>query len=449
MGFHRLGLFAACVAVGMTAQGSLWAQETDPEGLDAPEHEWLELAPEPLLHDWLGLPDWVQLSINYTNEINGNPVGGDRQTKTYTHNVAINSAFSSGFGKEEPDWDEVDHWALNITASQRSGTSLSEKIPNQLAVQQIFGYGQTFRLAGLWLERNQSEDGLLKLKLGKFSTFDDFASSPLYCFYTNNGFCGQNWGIPNSLPVLAYPANQYGFVVHLGDADGPRVRSGTYQINPDGAEPGYHGTDFSILPSDGLAQFIQLDLPFGSSEPQAAKRQDGGAIVLVPEDEQEIDYISGLPQAGLQFGGWIGNWQFPLVNGSGKVRQSNQGIYGLVSVPCTMAGLALDGRLWANAVYGLQQEVQQVPNTVAGGWVGKGVIRSRPFDAVVVGLSNANWSRAIPNGPIWESVLELGYQVMLGNNASIQPNLQYVFNPMGQGKVDDALVLGLQMSITF
>ena len=109
----------------------------------------------------------------------------------------------------------------------------------------------------------------------------------------------------------------------------------------------------------------------------------------------------------------------------------------------------MDGRLWANAVYGLQQEVQQVPNTVAGGWVGKGVFRSRPFDAVVVGLSNANWSRAIPDGPIWESVLELGYQVMLGDNASVQPNVQYVFNPMGQGKVDDALVLGLQMSITF
>jgi len=100
MGFHRLGLFAACIAVGMTAQGPLWAQEPDPEGLDAPERERLELAPTPLLHDWLGLPDWAQLSINYTNEINGNPVGGDRQTKTYTHNVAINSAFSSGFGKE-------------------------------------------------------------------------------------------------------------------------------------------------------------------------------------------------------------------------------------------------------------------------------------------------------------------------------------------------------------
>ena len=51
-------------------------------------------------------------------------------------------------------------------------------------------------------------------------------------------------------------------------------------------------------------------------------------------------------------------------------------------------------------------EVQQVPNTVAGGWVGKGVIRGRPFDAVVVG-DNANWSRTIPDADLG-IVLELG-----------------------------------------
>lgn len=89
------------------------------------ELERLELTAQPLLHEWLNLPDWVQFSINYTNEINANPLGGERQTGTYTHNVAINSAFSSGFGKEPQDWDELDHWTLAITASQRSGTSLS------------------------------------------------------------------------------------------------------------------------------------------------------------------------------------------------------------------------------------------------------------------------------------------------------------------------------------
>ena len=436
------GLIALVAGLSLAAPAPLIAETR------SAEIEQLELTTQPWLREWLDLPDWVQFSINYTTEINANPLGGDQQTGTYTHNLAINSAFSSGFGKDESDWDELDHWTLAVTASQRSGTSLSHKIPNQLAVQQIYGYGQTFRLAGLWLERNQSDDGLLKLKLGKFATFDDFASSPLYCYYTNNGFCGQNWGIPNSLPVLAYPSNQYGVVFHLGSADGPRVRAGSYQINPDGAVPGYHGTDFSIRPGDGLAQFVQLDVPFSPLAPLPARRLESGAIELVADEERELNYVSGLPQAGLQLGGWVGFWEFPELNGGGRTSQNNKGLYGLVSVPADAGGLALDGRLWVNATYGLTQSVQAVPNSLAGGWIGKGVFRRRPHDALVVGVANANWSRDIVDGPIWETALELGYQVSLGGNASVQPSVQYIFNPMGTGQVDDPLVLGLQVSLT-
>lgn len=442
MTHRRNALFALVASLTLAAPAPLIAET------HSVDIEQLELTTQTWLKDWLHLPDWVQFSINYTTEINANPLGGDQQTGTYTHNLAINSAFSSGFGKDESDWDELDHWTLAVTASQRSGTSLSHKIPNQLAVQQIYGYGQTFRLAGLWLERNQSDDGLLKLKLGKFATFDDFASSPLYCYYTNNGFCGQNWGIPNSLPVLAYPSNQYGVVFHLGSADGPRVRTGTYQINPDGAVPGYHGTDFSIRPGDGLAQFVQLDVPFSPLAPLPARRLESGAIELVADEERELNYVSGLPQAGLQLGGWVGFWEFPELNGGGRTSQNNKGLYGLVSVPANAGGLALDGRLWVNATYGLTQSVQAVPNTLAGGWIGKGVFRRRPHDALVVGIANANWSRDIVDGPIWETALELGYQVSLGGNASVQPSVQYIFNPMGKGEVDDPLVLGLQVSLT-
>ena len=119
-----------------------------------------------------------------------------------------------------------------------------------------------------------------------------------------------------------------------------------------------------------------------------------------------------------------------------------------MSVPADAGGLALDGRVWVNATYGLTQSVQDVPNSLAGGWIGKGVFRRRPHDALVVGVANANWSRDIVDGPIWETALELGYQVSLGGNASVQPSVQYIFNPMGTGQVDDPLVLGLQVSLT-
>ncbi|CAX31875.1 Hypothetical protein PMT_2357 [Prochlorococcus marinus str. MIT 9313] len=47
-------------------------------------------------------------------------------------------------------------------------------------------------------------------------------------------------------------------------------------------------------------------------------------------------------------------------------------------------------------------------------------------------MANANWSRDIPDGPIWESALELGYQFMLGSNVSIQPGAIHLQSD-GQG----------------
>ena len=274
----------------------------------------LQLRPEPILQNWLDVPDWLSLSFGYVNEINGNPWGGLEQKATYTHNLALNMTASSGLTRSAEDWEEWDHWSLTANLSQRSGTSLSESIPNAQAVQQIFGYGQTFRLAGLWVERNQPEPGLLKIKAGKVATFDDFASSPLFCFYSNNGFCGQIWGVPNSLPVAAYPANQYGAVAHLGSTDATTLRYGIYQINPDAFEPGYHGADFQLNASrDGVAQFLQIDWPFSKTLALPVKKLEDGRVVRVPEDEKELDFISGLPAPGLKLGGWLGRWDFPLL----------------------------------------------------------------------------------------------------------------------------------------
>ena len=444
-GFGRAFLVAALALLSPLEPQLFWAEEPK----NSTDEVW-QVRPQPLLHHWLDLPDWVSISLGYVNEINGNPSGGLQQSATYTNNLSLNTSFSSGFRRPESEWDEFDAWKLVINASQRSGTSLSEKIPNAQSVQQIFGYGQTFRLAGLWVERNHSEPGLLKVKLGKMATFDDFASSPLLCYYSNNGFCGQIWGVPNSLPVAAYPANQYGAVLHLGDKERHTLRYGIYQINPNGFEPGYHGADLQISPSvNGLAQFLQVDIPFAKRSSIPVKKLENGHLESVPEDEKDFDYVSGLPTPGLQLGGWLGRWDFPLVKDPLQISKDNNGVYGLVSVPMTLNNLVLDGQLWANASLGLNSDVQQIPMFYAGGWVGKGLFRNRPDDTVVLGFSHASWSPSVPTDQVWESIVELGYQVALGDNVTLQPNLQWVFNPSGTGSVPDALVLGMQMSFLF
>ena len=396
-----------------------------------------QVTPLPLLHNWLDLPDWVSISLGYVNEINGNPSGGLRQRTTYTHNLSFNTSFSSGFSRPESEWDEFDAWKLVINASQRSGTSLSNKIPKA-------------QLAGLWVERTQSEAGLLKVKLGKIATFDDFATSSLLCHYSNNGFCGPIGGIPNSLSVASYPANQYGAVLYLGDRERHTLRYGIYQINPKGFEPRYYGADFQISPSsNGLAQFLQVDIPFAKRFYIPVKKTENAGLLSVPEDEKDFDYVSGLPTPGLQLGGWLGRWDFPLVRDPLQVSKHNNGIYGLVSLPMTLNNLVLDGQLWAHASLGLNSDVQQIPIFYATGWVGKGLFRNRPDDAVVLGFSHARWSPSVPTDQVWESIVELGYQFALGDNVTLQQNIKLVFNPSGIDSVPDALVLGMQMSLLF
>jgi porin len=81
--------------------------------------------------------------------------------------------------------------------------------------------------------------------------------------------------------------------------------------------------------------------------------------------------------------------------------------------------------------------------------VGKGILRRRPHDALILGMTHATWSSQAPSGQIWESILELGYRIALGDNASLQPNLQFILNPDGISEVPDALAIGVQMTLLF
>ena len=108
----------ACLSLVASSLNAIRAEPRQDRSELSPDVERLEVIAQPWLHDWLWLPEWIRLSFNYTNEIDANPSGGNEQTGTYTHNVAINSAFSSGFGKEASEWQEIDHWTLKITASQ-------------------------------------------------------------------------------------------------------------------------------------------------------------------------------------------------------------------------------------------------------------------------------------------------------------------------------------------
>ena len=48
-----------------------------------------------------------------------------------------------------------------------------------------------------------------------------------------------------------------------------------------------------------------------------------------------------------------------------------------------------------------------------------------------------------------ESVLGLGYRIMLGPHLTLQPTLQWIFNPGGQGQLATVTTAGMQIELQF
>lgn len=81
------------------------------------------------------------------------------------------------------------------------------------------------------------------------------------------------------------------------------------------------------------------------------------------------------------------------------------------------------------------------------GWLAQGMIPSRPQDVLVVGYGRNVFSPVL--GLQDESVLELGYPIVLGPHLTLQPTLQWIFNPGGQGQWSTVSTVGLQIKLEF
>jgi porin len=153
--------------------------------------------------DWGGLrtrleESGVKIAFEYWTNLAGNPVGGERQGFTYTDSLNLSVDF---------DFERLLAWkggALHFTFTSRHGSSLSQNdIGNIFTVQQIYGPTETDRLTQLTLEQSFA-GGVFDVVAGRYPA-SDFATSPLYCVFMNNGFCGYPGGIAQNLNMPYFP----------------------------------------------------------------------------------------------------------------------------------------------------------------------------------------------------------------------------------------------------
>ncbi|MEI6492699.1 MAG: carbohydrate porin [Verrucomicrobiota bacterium] len=473
-----------CLLVLAAATSSLSAQQISPAehpGVNPNGHSrfWTYYNPRPsnyigssdwwqgdtLSGDWWGVRNYlddsgVEISASYTNNIAGNPVGGKSAGFTYTDNVS--------FGLEL-NFEKLIGWkglTFDISGLNRAGSSLSQyNIGNQFTVQQVYG-GQTAIFYALILEQKFLDDKI-SLKAGRFSTGDDFASSPIYWLYMNNGIDGNPQALPVNTQFSAYPWAVWAARLRVDPTPEFNAMVGAYQVSNRVFNPEYHGLDWSIRQGDGVLLISQLGWTpeFFKRPVEKAPASDGKSVAATKARSEGKTFKAVSPETEMKglpghywFGAYYSPWQFAQF-GTSDTATNSYGFYFHADqmvwqkAPGSDQGLTL----WSSFVLSPQQNIAKLPFQANAGVVYKGLIPAREQDDTIFGLVYGKFSRnyartveAAGNGyPQYEMVLEWGYRVNFTKFAYIQPDLQWVINPGGTGRIPNALVLGAQMSVIF
>ncbi|HEV7732480.1 MAG TPA: carbohydrate porin [Candidatus Binatia bacterium] len=375
--------------------------------------------------DWGGARSWladrgVAFGAAYVLEAAGNPVGGRKHRARYTHNV------DAAMFVDLEKLLSLPHTRFVASMSNRAGNSLSKDIPNQFAVQEIFG-AQTSRLVVMAFE-TQLLDERLDLVAGRIDALDDFIASPLYCYAQNLGLCGNPLSIPIDVSVSSYPNTAWGARGRWWATDELYLMTGAYNTYAPFRANRFHGVDFTIHEDSGVASMNEIG--------------------WLPE-------ISPGLRGHYKLGGWYDTEQHTEFR-SGRQAPASWGLY-----------TALDQRVFrSTGAHGLgitpfvalawaPPDVNQQQWFLDDGVLWEGPIPGRPHDVLglfgVYGRSSRDLRRMQRSdgkpGQTYEAILELNYRVDIFPWLYIQPDLQGVINPNATGRVDDALVLAVQLGV--
>ncbi len=190
------------------ASGKQIAQPSQPATVQA-----LDAAPvERLFGDWDGpqtklWQNGINVQFDALTEFAGNVSGGTKQGATFANQVGLTA---------DVNWERLagaTGLSTHVIIVSRSGSSDSALFGDTLSpVQEIYGSGGNViaHLVSAYAEETLG-DKRFDLELGRMNVENDFASSPLYCNFVNNGLCGD----PKALPGgdrghSAYPGGGLG-----------------------------------------------------------------------------------------------------------------------------------------------------------------------------------------------------------------------------------------------
>ena len=421
----RGGALLAILAAGLL--GSAAAARADPWD------DWLHRST--MTGDWGGIRNsldqqGITLRAHYLSETAANPTGGLEQSIKYAQQIDFGADFDLARLVGLPGGQ------IHLTFTDRAGRSLAaDDIGNIISVQEIFGGGQNFRLAELSWQQSLFDDRL-EAKVGWIHAADDFTSSPIYCYFQNNGFCGQPAGIPIDSGYTTFPVGSWGGIVKLRPLTDLYLQAGAYEVNPTLAGP---NNGFK-LSTDGATGVI-VPVEAGLHVSLGADRLPGNYKVGAYYDTSEA------PDLGASLGGpaatLTGRWGVYVLADQMIYRESAKSDRGL-----TIFGVFV----YAHPDTALLQYFWEA------GLLYRGTFPGRDQDTIGLAVNQSRVSSQLISAqkdqgsvPVQsaETDIELNYRAQLTPWFALMPNLQFVIRPNADESIPTAVVLGLQAGLNF
>ena len=380
----------------------------------------------------------IAISPSYIGEVQGNPTGGIAHGVTYDGvlNVPL-----------DLDLDRISHGffqdlVLHTNALWIHGQGLStRKVGDFSNVSNIAGYN-TVRLQELWLEQAFWRKRA-SVRLGVLAADAEFFTSSNGSLFINGTFGAFTFVGANLPDPPVYPVAVPGVRIAVQPVSFLSFRAGVYGGDGGGSQDqNNHGTNFNLRSLDGALVFAEAAYLYNQSP------GDRGLVGTYKVGTFVHTGSADFPTFESQTRNVLGE-------GSIRNRGTDYGVYGVIDQDLLKSG----GRTVSSflRVGGAPSDANFVDFYVDGGFNFAGFVPGRIRDvagiAVAYSSVSDDYSRSqrqlgLP-GSSNETVVEATYKVQIAPWWSVQPDLQYVFNPSGVDGSHDALVLGVRTAVTF
>jgi porin len=364
----------------------------------------------------------LSFPVSYTGEVLGNLSGGYKQGAVYDGllNVGVKG-----------DLEKLVGWqggSFLVSGLYPHGASLTAQYVHDFnGVSNIDAY-DSVRLYEVWVQQEFAE-GRFSIRFGQLLADSEFFISNDAALFVNSAFgaiplVSQNFDAP-IFPVAA-PGVRLAWKVSESFA----VQAGLYDGTPgDPATDNTHGVDWRLNGSQGVLALAEAAYTYNPGKGGLGGVYKLGAFYHSNSEDDAFPENGSHADAGGYFIADQSLWRKPGTDGQG------------LSAFLRIGGAPADR--------------STVPFYFDTGFNFKGLIPGRAGDIAGIGLSYTKLSPdlrdddGLPVETHHETILEATYKIQLKEWLTLQPDVQYIFNPGASEKADNAVVAGVRFNVSF